>query len=101
MLDQKRVTEILTADELLEIQDRVVDSVRAIWEGEYSPTAITYCDACPGPLSHKLKQRCICSVMTREALCPSCYAQRLEQELINECINRKKPSLDVDDFARI
>lgn len=111
-----RPYELLDADELLDIHEKVFVEVRNIWGTDtVRQLPITECTRCPGPPHFKLKQHCIVDMVNHEALCPSCWSQKREQDLINAAIV-KKPKLpfpvaelrhgslvplDVEDFSRV
>lgn len=106
----------LTDEELIAIKEKVFLDVRRIWGRDMADQLpITECTRCPGPSHLKCKQRCIVDMLNYEALCPSCWAEKRESELINEAI-LKKPQipfpvgelkhgslvpLDLEDFCRI
>lgn len=102
-MNQKDIVDRLGADRLRSIADTVQLSIRKIWSDEnvHRQLVLTYCDRCPGPSRHKLKQYCVPCILTREALCSVCYARQLEQDLVEEAIRELRPPLDVEDFARI
>lgn len=86
---------------LQDIHDRVMAEGRKIWSSLYTPTILTYCTRCPGPLSKKMKVHCITDVSTMDAICPSCWAEEREAKLIKEVEEMRKPKLDVEDFKRL
>jgi hypothetical protein len=106
----------LTDEELIAIKEKVFLDVRRIWGSDMADQLpITECTRCLGPSHLKRKQRCIVDMMNYEALCPSCWAEKRESDLINEAI-LKKPQipfpvgelkngslvpLDLEDFCRI
>lgn len=94
---------LLTQEELDEIDKKVLDDVVSIWEEDsaFSPLLWTYCSRCPGTSRQKLKTRCIGRMDTLETLCVQCWAKEHEQKLIEEAVRAKKPKLDVGDFARV
>ena len=102
-MDQKFVTQVLTADELRNINDLTMARVRQLWSEEHlgKELVLTYCSRCPGGIRHQRKQYCVGVIETGEALCGSCFATDLEERLIKAAIAEKKPKLDVEDFARI
>lgn len=88
--------EVLTEEEFGQIHDEVVEAVKKVWSSKYAPLEYTYCSRCPDMLEPRMRQRCLCNMMTLEALCPACWAREREQELIKEAMERHvdKPSID-------
>ena len=82
------------------IVNRVIAEVEEVWQNPYSPIEFTYCTRCSG-YGDKPKQRCITSMLTLEALCPTCWGREREQKYIAEAEALQRPKLDVDDFAKI
>ena len=88
--------EVLTEEEFGQIHDEVLEAVKKVWSSKYAPLEYTYCSRCPDMLEPRMRQRCLCNMMTLEALCPACWAREREQELIKEAMERHvdKPSID-------
>lgn len=88
--------EVLTEEEFGQIHDEIVEAVKKVWSSKYAPLEYTYCSRCPDMLEPRMRQRCLCNMMTLEALCPACWAREREQELIKEAMERHvdKPSID-------
>ena len=92
MLDEKT---------LQDIHDQVARDVERAWNNPYAPVELTYCSRCTGPLSEKMKTRCITDMLKFEFLCPSCWAKDREAKIIKEVEEMRKPKLDVEDFKRL
>ena len=88
--------EVLTEEEFGQIHDEVLEAVKKVWSSKYAPLEYTYCSRCPDMLEPRMRQKCLCNMMTLEALCPACWAREREQELIKEAVERHldKPSID-------
>lgn len=96
--------EVLTEEEFGQIHDEVVEAVKKVWASKYAPLEYTYCSRCPDILEPRMRQRCLCNMMTLEALCPTCWAREREQELIKEAMKRHvdKPSIsDERDLGQL
>lgn len=97
--------EILTADELLAIHNKVMENVLNIFDKQRTTGSlfIGYCSYCHQdiPQKHRLREPVITSPLDMSCECASCYARRREKELLDEAVKAKKPKLDVNDFSKV
>ena len=94
--------DVLTEEEFGQIHDEVFEAVKKVWSSKYAPLEYTYCSRCPDMLEPRMRQRCLCNMMTLEALCPACWAREREQELIKEAMERHmdKPSISDEESMK-
>lgn len=97
--------EILSADELLAIHNKVMENVLDIFDKQRKTGSLFlgYCSYCHQdiPPKHRLREPVITSPIDFSCECASCYAKRREKEMLDEAVKAKKPKLDVNDFSRI
>lgn len=116
MIDAYIPKEIISDEERIAIKEKVFLDVRRIWGSDMADQLpITECTRCPGPSHLKRKQRCVVDMLNYEALCPSCWAEKRESDLINEAIATKPKfpfpvaelkngplvPLDLEDFCKL
>lgn len=96
--------EILTADELLAIRNKVMENVINIFDKRiHGSLSFGYCSYCHQdiPQKHRLREPVITSHLDMYRECASCYAKRREKEMLDEAVKAKKPKLDINDFSKV
>lgn len=101
----KQCLEKIPPQEMRSICKQVEERIKRIWGGSEQQFLCnyTYCTKCSEgqTFSKMIKTRCVCDILTCEALCAQHFAEKLERELCQKYLDEHKPKLDLTDFARV
>lgn len=98
----KQCLEKIPPQEMRSICKQVEERIKKIFSGSVN-LPYTYCTKCSEgqTFSKMIKNRCVCDILTCEALCAQHFGEKLEKELCQKYLDKHKPKLDLTDFARV